>query len=239
MALRRAGGILAQAFKAAYEYIGILMLSNFVWFLVAFLPLLLVTMLPFPHPVFLLAGILGTVVLFGPATAGIHTVIFRLASREEATLKHFYDGFRRHFGKAFLLTLVMGLILGILVADLAFSIYHTNTWIRLLSGIWVYFILFWGVVVQFVFPFLIQQDAGLLTILKRSSLVAMDNILVSLILTLVNGVVLIVSVLLAAPILLFATGLTAFVQHFALLELLKKYEQEQQGENEIENGQGM
>lgn len=239
MALRQAGAILAQAFKAAYEYIGILMLSNFVWFLAAFLPILLFTMLPWQHPVFFLFGVLGTVVLFGPATAGIHTVIYRLVQREEATLTHFRAGFVRFFGRSFLLALVMGVILGILIVDLWFSLNSPSTWFRLLSGIWVYFIIFWGIMAQFVFPFLVQQDIGVITILKRSSLLAMDNILVSVVITLVNTVILAVSVLLAAPILLFVMGLTAFVQHFALLELLKKYDEQEQDTNENENGQGM
>ncbi len=228
MALHQAGAVVAQGFKAAYENIGILMLSNVVWFAAVAFPLFLVTLFRLEDPRSVFLAMVATVVLFGPATAGLHSVMYHTVTDRAASLAHFQSGFRQFFARSVMVTVVLGLVLALLIFNFSFSLYSPSTWIRLLSGIWIYFLVFWGIVVQLVFPFLVQQDIGVLLTLKRSALVATDNILVSFIVAVVNGIIVLLSLLLAAPILLFTMGLIALMQHYALSEILKKYENSQE-----------
>ena len=93
--------------------------------------------------------------------------------------------------------------------------------------------LYWYAVLQFVFPFLTQQDKGLITVLKRSALVSIDNVLGSIIVVVISILLIILSLVLAAPILLFTMSLLALVQNYALNEIMLKYEKQEVDREEI------
>lgn len=224
MGIRQVWQITKQSFKSGYEYIGMLMLSNAVWFVIAFFPMLVITFLRVENVVLFFTALVVTPIIFGPATAGIHYIINKLVHREETAIVDFKIGFRKYFGRSLGLVLLNAFILAVLVADLVFSINHPNTIIRFSSGIWLYFIIFWYILIQYIFPLLVQQDIGVITIMKRAALLAMDNMLFSIFMALVNFIILVASLILAAPVLLFLMGLTAFVQNYALVEVMKKYE---------------
>lgn len=222
---RQAWSIISQAFRAGYEYIGIVMLANVVWFLVTFSPVLIVTLFQLEQVELIALGALGTLILVGPATAAVHFMMNKLVHREETTIADFKEGFLRFFGRSLALTLVNAVILVILVFDLWFSLFNPNPVIRLLTGIWIYFLIFWYVLVQFVFPFLVQQNTGIVTIMKRSALISIDNVGASVLIALVVALVGALSIALAAPMLLFFVCLAALLQNYALVEMMKKYEQ--------------
>lgn len=216
--------VIVKSFKALYEYIGMVMITNLIWFLVGFSPLLILMLLNVDYVFAYLLGVLLTPLFLGPATASAHYVMVRLMDREETRVSDFKVGFRKFFTKGMGLVYLNGILVFILVVDLIFSVNSTNTFFRLLTGLWVWFILFWMVIMQYVFPLLVQHNLGVLATMKRAALLAMDNVGLSLALTLVNGLLLGLSVVLAAPFLLFFVGITGFMQNFALREILKKYE---------------
>ncbi|NLJ74734.1 MAG: YesL family protein [Firmicutes bacterium] len=234
MGLKQGWYVIKESFKTGYEYIGIVMLANLLWFGLGFAPLLIVTFIPIESVPYVLAGFIGTIFTLGGATAAVHYMMNKLIQREETTIKDFWAGFKKFFGRGSGLFLLGILGFVILIADLMFSINNPNNIIRYLSGIWVWGMLYWYALLQFVFPFLTQQDKGLMTVLKRAALVSLDNILGSLIVVVISILLIVLSLILAAPILLFTMSLLALIQNYALNEILLKYEKREAEAEEVE-----
>lgn len=227
MNLRQCWQVIAQSFKAAYDRIGIVMLTNLLWFAVGFGPLLIVMYVPLPPAVTYL-GILLTVLTLGGAAAAVNYVMARIVDKEEVEIRDFKAGLQKFFWRGAALAVIALLGAVVLFVDLAFSITHSNRFVQMASGIWIWAIIFWYAVQQFVFPFLVQQDIGIRKVLKRSALLVLDNPLGSAFMVVISLVVLALCIVLAAPILLFVTCLLALLQNFAFKQLMLKYEEADQ-----------
>lgn len=94
---------------------------------------------------------------------------------------------------------------------------------RVITGMWLYLALFWLLVAQFVFPFLVQYDLGVWTIIKRSAMLVVDNLLVSLILLLVCGLLTFISLFLVIPFVILWFTVISLMQNLIMVELLEKY----------------
>ena len=154
-------------------------------------PALIVLYIPYQHPVLFIAGMLVTVLTLGASAAAVNYVMIKIINRDEVGLRDFKEGFRRFFGRGALAAVIAILGTLILWVDLLFSLNHSNQIIQLMSGIWIWGLVFWYAVLQFVFPFLVQQDIGLIKALKRAALVVIDNLLGSAIVVVVTLVVLV------------------------------------------------
>lgn len=98
----------------------------------------------------------------------------------------------------------------------------------ILSGLWVWGIIFWLALHQFAFPFLINQDIGVLKTLKRAALIVLDNPLPTLVLLVLSALVVVLSVVFAAPLLIFVASFLGIVQNSFYHEMMAKYEAEEQ-----------
>ncbi|NLM39370.1 MAG: DUF624 domain-containing protein [Firmicutes bacterium] len=227
--------VIVQSFKTLYERIGLVMGTNLLWFFIGFGPALIVLYIPYQHPVLFIAGMLVTVLTLGASAAAVNYVMIKIINRDEVGLRDFKEGFRRFFGRGALAAVIAILGTLILWVDLLFSLNHSNQIIQLMSGIWIWGLVFWYAVLQFVFPFLVQQDIGLIKALKRAALVVIDNLLGSAIVVVVTLVVLVLCIVLAAPLLLFVASLLALIQNYAYNQILQKYDKaEKEAEAEAE-----
>ncbi len=219
--------VIVQSFKTAYDRIGMVMLTNLLWFAVGFGPLLIVMYVPLP-PIVTYLGIFATILTLGAGAAAVNYVMVRIINKEDVAVRDFMDGLRKFFWRGAALSLIAVLGALVLFVDLAFSLTHSNRIIQLLSGIWVWALVFWYAVQQFVFPFLVQQDIGIRKVLKRSALLVVDNLLGGAFMVIISLVVLALCIILAAPILLFVTCFLALLQNYAYNQLMLKYEQAEQ-----------
>ncbi|HHT74235.1 MAG TPA: DUF624 domain-containing protein [Firmicutes bacterium] len=227
MNLSQCWQVIVQSFKTAYERIGLVMLTNLLWFVVGFAPLLIVMYVPLP-PVVTYLGILLTVLTLGASAAAVNYVMVRIINKEDVEFRDFKVGFVKFFWRGAAVAVIALLGALVLFVDLTFSLTHTNRIVQLLSGIWIWALIFWYAVQQFVFPFVVQQDIGIRKALKRSALLVIDNLLGSAFMVVISLVVLALCIILAAPILLFVTCLLALLQNYAYNQLMLKYEQADQ-----------
>ncbi len=222
--MRFAVGVIGQAFKIAYDAIGVVILANVVWCLAVFSPILLVGILRVSQPYIIVGSLAFALLLFGPASAGVHFMMNRLVNGGETTIADFGTGFTRFFSRGALLVLVNALIAVILVVDLIWVLNSDHLIVRLLAGVFVYFILFWLLFIQYVFPLLVEQNIGVVRVMKRAVLVAVDNLGMSFMLAGAVALLGVFSVLTTAPFLLLFVSVAALIQNFALVEILKKYD---------------
>ena len=77
---------------------------------------------------------------------------------------------------------------------------------------------------NYIFPFLVNQNIGVFLTMKRSALLALDNLVVTIALSVAVLIVVVLSVILAAPVLLLMLGIIAFLQNVSYHELMQKYD---------------
>ncbi|NLK08198.1 MAG: DUF624 domain-containing protein [Firmicutes bacterium] len=224
--LRLSWQILKKSVRCAYDYVGMVMASSALWFVVGFLPLLLATTFSnyIKSPVILAAALILTLVTFGPATAAVHAMISKILAKEEVLVREYFQYFIDFFSRSVGLVWLNSLIVVILVTDFMFTINHSNKIIRAVSGIWVYAFLFWAMMSNYIFPFLVNQNIGVVLAMKRSALLALDNVLVTIVLTVSVAFIAGLSIVLAAAVLLLMMGVIAFFQNMAYRELMQKYD---------------
>lgn len=224
--------MLIKALKLSYEHMGKVMLMNIAWFVLGFLPFLAFTYLPLDHNVFFVASLVLSVITLGGAMAAIHYVMNLILDREEVTLRDFWKGFKRFVlrGSVLFLLAILGFVL--LIFNIWFSANYPSTIFMILSGFWIWGILFWASLHQFVFPFVINQDIGIFLSIKRAALLTLDNPLVSIVLIVLNLIVIVLSALLAAPILIFTASFLAILQNCFYREMMLKYDTIDQVESE-------
>ena len=222
--------VFRKGIRYSYDYIGMVMAASALWFFIGFLPLLVATTFStyIKNPTVVGIALALTLVTLGPATAAVHAMMARILAREEVMVREFFQHFSRFFGRSIGIVLLNVLILAILASDFVFTINHSNNIVRMLSGIWVYFFIFWALMSNYIFPFLVNQDIGVFLTMKRAALLALDNAVVTIFLTISVVLVAGLSIVLAAAVLLLMMGIIAFLQNVAYLELMQKYDAEEE-----------
>ncbi|HKM43103.1 MAG TPA: hypothetical protein VJZ70_03830 [Limnochordia bacterium] len=218
-----------RAFKISYEHIGKVMLTNLIWFAVGFAPLLAFSYLPFlQRDAFFIVAIVIGLVTMGGATGAVHYRMNRVVLGEETSLKDMWEGFKLYWlrGTILITLAILGFLL--LLFNMWFSQNYPTTLFMILSGLWIWGIIFWFALNQFVFPFLTNQDIGVIKTLKRSALIILDNPLTTLVLLVLSVIVVALSLVFAAPLLIFVASFLAIVQNSFYHAMMAKYESEEQ-----------
>lgn len=238
MSLSESWRTFVRALKLSYDHIGKVMATNLVWFAVAFGPMLAFSYLPFlqSDAGFLIAIIAGFVTI-GGATSAVHYRMNLVIEGEETVLKDMWEGFRLYWVRATILG-VMGILgLVILIFNIWFSQNYPTTLFMVLSGLWVWGIVFWIALHQFVFPFLVNQDRGVFQTLKRAALIILANPLPTVFMLVFSLIVVALSLLFAAPLLIFMASFLALLQNCFYHELMAQYDLEELQDSEEVSGE--
>lgn len=226
--------IIKQSFKFGYDNLGVIVLVNIGWFFGGLFPLFISSIIPENAIVFVVALVLS-VLLLGPASAAGSYCLHRLVNKESLSdslsIKDFKDAFIKYFGRGMIINLFNLLVFFFLVFNFSYCAESSMLWLRLISGLLLYLMLFFTMIVQYVFPLLVKQDLGVVKAYKRATLVALDNLLISIVLLIVSIVISFISVYTLVPILIFWFSLLGLLQHFALKRILTKYQEDTSGSN--------
>jgi hypothetical protein len=182
---------------------------------------------------FVVAVIVGWTLL-GPLLAGIYRYVRLIVAREDPAPADLFREARRLARSGMALAAAQAVVGQILLVDLLFFVSLPVPVLRWVGMLFFYPLLFWGLMIQYQWPLLAEiveerspsvsrPLTAVLTAVKKSALLALDNLAFSLGLwvcgllwTLVCGVTAIGAVLLWA-------GSLAFLHTVALRELLRKY----------------
>ncbi len=222
MKFNQAGKIILDGLKKSYEHVGMLIMLNISWFFITFSPMFVMSLLRIENLVVFTSAVVLTLILLGPAAASVHYVIRQLLLKEDISVGDLKWLFPKFFGRSVLLVLMMSIILVIIGFNLVFSMNNPFIFVRLLSGVWLYFVLFWLAMLQFVFPVLISSDNGVILVLKQTALTVFDNILISLIIVVFSGIITVISLFTVIPAVLLWITLTGTIQNYALIQVIKE-----------------
>lgn len=230
MGFKTSWRMFVQALKASYDHLGKVMLYNLLWFGLGFAPILIMTYVPLNSDLFFAICFIGTFITLGGATAAIHHIMGLIVAGEYVAFQDFWHGFKKFFVRGSILIFLAILGFTILVFNIWFSGNYPSTLFMILVGFWVWGIVYWYSMLQFVFPFMTQQDIGVFKTLKRAALITLDNPLASGFLLIISVVVLVLSTLLAAPLLIFTASFLALLQNYFYNEMMLKYDQKESAE---------
>lgn len=236
--LGRVGRSIAQAIRLFYDHLGLSVLVSVFWYALGFLPVqffIELTWVVFQQVqddpqlagsvlIALLAVFAVTILWAAPVTASAYAAIYSLINREGFYIRDLFLGIGRYYKKAVATSAVAILLLLVLLSNLWFYFNNPNAILKWVSILFIYLIAFWIMGIQYLFPFVVQQDVGIWKTLKRTALVALDNVIVSFLLTLVGIVLLYISLIPVVPMVLLFMGIAAALHNFALIEILKKYD---------------
>lgn len=224
-ALAQGWRAIARGMRGAYDFAGTNMLISSIWFFLGFFPAMLTFLVFVQVPALnslLIFGIVAATLL-GPLTAGVYSICDALLQGEDVTIREYFSHFRRHYTKALASTAVMGAILALLVLDVLFFGQLGTRLGQVISVFWMYMIFVWCLTIQFVYPLIVRRDLTVWQTLKTAVLLALDNTVATLVITLVALAVAAVSYFLRFPLMLFMAGTLGFLHCAALDELLVRY----------------
>lgn len=229
--VRQGWRIISRGFRGAYDYMGMNMVLSSLWFFIGLAPAGLAFLVMLQLPSVASALIFGLVCTFilGPVTAGVYSMSTSMLLGEHVLIREFFRHLRDHYRRSAWATAALLIILAILLVDLAFFLRSETAWLQVLSIIWVYFLAFWALAAQCVYPLVVRKKRRTLETLKMAALLVLDNLVATLLLGLAGLVVTALCVLLQVPVVLFFAGTLSFLHVAALDELLLKYGQSDGG----------
>lgn len=228
----------AQAFRLFYDYLALSILISAFWYGFAFLPANFFLEMawgiwiqamdnPALYGGFIVSALLFILVIIlwsAPVTASAYAAIHALITREGFLVRDLFRGIGKYYKKAVGTAAIALLVFVVLLANIWFYANSSNSILKWLTILFAYMLAFWFMGVQYIFPFVVQQDVGVLKTLQRAILVAMDNVIVSLLLFLLGVLLTYFSLVPIVPFMLLYMGLAGAMHNYALIEILKKYD---------------
>lgn len=223
--IAQGANIIKRSFRSVYDYLGMTMVMSSIWFLIALMPTALTFLVMVQVPAinsFLLFALVSSLLL-GPVTAATYGMASAMVQGEYVQVRDYISRLRMYYKRSAQVTAAMLGVLAILVIDLVFFMHSGVAWMQYLSVLWVYFIVFWALVAQYVYVVLVRQDRKAWDVIKVSALLALDNVVASLIVALASALVVVVSLWMRVPLLLFLAGTLAFLHCTAFETVVAKY----------------
>jgi uncharacterized membrane protein YesL len=200
----RALRLLRSSISAWYYDLFVLIAANIVWLVLSLLVLPL-----------------------GPATAGLFYISNECAKGEPLSFGLFWKGMRRYARLSIKLSIAIIVITILLVVNVAFYLNLHSTIGQIIGIVWIYAVVFWGIVLNYPFALMVQMDnPSLLKILRNSLLLFLDNVALSISMSIVTILIIVLSIfpLGFLPYIFGFFALLAIFQCKCLAILMEKYE---------------
>lgn len=242
-----AGRSIRLAFGAVYDYAGSAIAVSLLAFVVFFTALSLlyqgadlVGKGPRSGGVMLIGLVLMIApLILSPLLAGLFTMARAMFLHDDPHPFDVARGMRRLARPAWALGYLQTLVNTILISDLGWLLTRPETAMKLFGIVVLYVLLFWSMMMTYQWPLLVEQEAPVPTLIRRSFLLAAANPFYTL------GITLLIAFLLLGPIAIFFAFsfgpvvlvpvsllwgmLICGLQTSATLEILRKYDEPTEG----------
>ncbi len=224
--LRSSGRIFINAMRSAYEHLGMVLYTSLVWFALAFMPATFSISFARQAPCLLtfLVAFLAIAFLAAPMTVAVCSVAQALLNGEEPGMRELWRRFRTHYWPTVKASSTMLAVLVVLVIDIIFFLSSGRRIVQWIAVPWLYLLLYWLLMTLYVAPLIAREHVSLLSLLKRTALLVLDNLVVTIALLLEVLLIIFLCWLLQFPVFILQGGLLALLLVTALGEVLQKYE---------------
>jgi hypothetical protein len=224
MLIQEAMGVFWQTLKDVWEELYSIALVNLVWLFSWALPLGIGTATGVPA--IILPTALLSLGLLPVTTAGIYVVCNRVA---RAKTFHFYDfieGIKRYWWRSLLWLLGNIVFLALVYVNLWFypSTFQGQTWVIIVSGMWLAVGVFWLVMQTYFWPIMIEQEQPKLFLAWRNcAYLILANPFYAFFIVSFSLVLMVISVALTLPFIFVGMGLMGLLGNNAVLTLYFKF----------------
>ena len=135
-----------------------------------------------------------TLALAGPGTAAIYHVTNRLANGELLEISRFVTAFRAYFWRGWGLAALDAAAAALLLLNVAFYWSLEGAAVKVLSLVFGYLLLIWLAIQGYLFSIMVQLDQGVLRAVRNSLFLVIDNLGLTIGMTIVNLILVVVSV---------------------------------------------
>lgn len=217
--------IFTSSMRRSYEYLGMVMFTSLLWFIIAAIPagFLVSFSIQVPSVVSVLLVLLEVTFLAAPVTAAVYSVTSSLVHGEDVAAREIWYRFRQHYLLTVKVVAVMLVLIAILVIDVIFFLNSKIKVVQWLSVPWLYLVLFWVMMTTYVFPLVVYQRVSWLKVLQRAALLTIDNMVVTILVMLQALLLIGLGTYLVLPVPLLLAGMVSLLQATALSEVLNKY----------------
>jgi len=168
-------------------------------------------------------GLLVGLLIAAPTIAGTYVWARNVASYNDPSLMDLAEGFRKWLLKSWKLAFADLLITLIVLVNLVFYLRFPALPVKVVGIIWGYGACFWALSLIYHFPIMVEQDAGILKVWKRSALLTLDNLPFTMV---IFFVIIFITTILVATVfgwVVLGMGTISLLQTHALRELFRKY----------------
>lgn len=170
-------------------------------------------------------ALLFAVMAPSPASVGIHQYANQLAKEERVEFELFWNGLKTLGLRSLGLLAISSVVTVLLGVNLAFYLNSSIQALHYLAILWFYVLILWFTMMLYMNPLLVEQQTKTYKMIIRNAFVlALDNIIPSLLLLIVLVALSVASIVVTLLIALVSGALIADVQTRAVLAYLEKYE---------------
>ena len=158
-----------------------------------------------------------------PATAGLYLVAHRIANERSVNFGLFKEGFRRYFGRSWIITGVSLALLVVLVSSFFFYLGlppQFPQWMQALSVVMLYLLIAWFAVQLYLFPVLLEQDMRIGLVFRNAFYLTFASPIFTGVLLLILVVIVLLCAVTTLLLFLIAPGLVAVISSLALQDRL-------------------
>jgi uncharacterized membrane protein YesL len=191
--------IMGRVFKAGYDELFLCVGTSLLWWLGCLL-----------------------VVTAAPATMGLHNAANRIANYKRTGSEFFWEAFRRQVGRGWLLFL-LSLLAPVAIGFNVWFYSQAEGFLRLVSVVWLWGLLFWLLLAQYLIPLFLQQDeVNVCLALRNAALLVVRYPLFSFLMLLFQLTLIALSFALVLPLVLLLPALIALSQNLAMIGILQE-----------------
>lgn len=186
---------------------------------------LILTLFQVPGSLAFPLALLFAVIAPSPASVGIHNYANQLAKEERVEFELFWSGLKTLGLRSLALLGISVLVVVLLGVNFAFYLNSSVPVLKYVAIVWFYVALVWLTMMLYMNPLLVEQQTKSIKLILRNALVlAIDNLIPSLVLLIVLVILSAISIGVTLLIALVSGALIADIQTRAVLAYLEKYE---------------
>lgn len=220
--------ILWQSVAGLYDDLFPLVGMNLIWLLLSVPIVVVVTtillLLGVPSAGAIFPGIFLALFAPNPASVGLYNYANVLVKDEHVEFDLFWSGLRAYWRRSLALFAISVAVVVLLAVNLVFYLTSGASFLKLVAILWIYALVLWFIMMMYMNPLLVEQEnKSLKLIIRNAFILAIDNLIPSIVLLIILVIISALSVALPLLVALLTGSFLALVETRAVLAYLEKY----------------
>lgn len=175
------------------------------------------------------------VITVGASTTALYYVTLKMVKNEEGGItKMFFRAFKENFKQSTLVWMIL-LALGVVLGIDGYVLWHLrfeNAFWTIITAVFIVAAAAYLIVILYIFPLMARFENSIFAMFKNSLFIGMRFLLCTVLLVVIHFIMLLVSIHIFTPAIIFGEGLCAFLGSYFLSNILALCEEKSQEEEE-------